>query len=471
MMCYEKPKNWGTYLGKVTSYDGKRYITIDNSKGLNIGDGIEIWNGENSSPSTIVSELTNNKIGRITGNIRVGDKVYKTSDKKLLEAMKETYSRGFVKKTDVNITLDISLDSPIKICINDFEFETSVIPEKAQKNPMTKEKIFEQLNKTGNTPFKIANFELNMTSSIFLPVSKINEIRRTSFEAYEKHILQNDKHILQKTSLKFEKNKYISKLKNITLCVKYLNEDLLKVISDIDEIYVPVKEVITKEELFSKINCKKYILLPTITKAKYNNLIKNNFKKLADISDGFVVSNIGQLDYFKDIKTNLIANYTFNIFNNYTLKNIEELGFSKAILSPELTNEQINNLTSGILKEAIVYGNQCVMTSEHCPIGAIAGGFCKDKKCNMPCLKNDKYYLRDRLKMDFRIIPDNIDCQSTLYNSKITSIESKNLNVDSIRLDIIDENYKEILNIIAAHKYGNKLSGDIYTNAHAVRPV
>ena len=94
---------------------------------------------------------------------------------------------------------------------------------------------------------------------------------------------------------------------------------------------------------------------------------KNNLKKLADISDGFVVSNIGQLDYFKDIKTNLIANYTFNIFNNYTLKNIEELGFSKAILSPELTNEQINNLTSGILKEAIVYGNQCVMTSEHCP--------------------------------------------------------------------------------------------------------
>ena len=24
MMCYEKPKNWGTYVGKVTAYDGKR---------------------------------------------------------------------------------------------------------------------------------------------------------------------------------------------------------------------------------------------------------------------------------------------------------------------------------------------------------------------------------------------------------------------------------------------------------------
>ena len=471
MMCYEKPKNWGTYLGKVTSYDGKRYITLDNSKNLNIGDGIEIWNGENNSPSTIVSELANNKIGRITGNIHVGDKVYKTSDKQLLESMKETYSRGFVKKTNVDVTLDISLNSPIKIHINDFDFETSVIPEKAQKNPMTKEKIFEQLNKTGNTPFKIANFELNMSDSIFLPVSKINEIRRTSFEAYEKYLLQNDKHNLAKTSIKFEKNKYVSKSKNITLCVKYLNEDLLKIHSDIDEIYVPLKEVLTKEELFKKMTCKKYILLPTITKAKYDGLIKNNIDKLVSIADGFVISNIGQLEYFKNYSTDLIANYTFNTFNNYTLELLKEFGFSKVILSPELTNEQINNLNSDIKKESIIYGNQCVMTSEHCPIGAIAGGFCENKKCSMPCLKQDKYYLRDRMKMDFRVIPDNIDCQSTIYNSKITSIESKNLNVDSIRIDIIDEDYKEILNIIAAHKYGSKLSGEIYTNAHATRPV
>lgn len=471
MMCYEKPKNWGTYLGKVTSYDGKRYITIDNSKGLNIGDGIEIWNGENNSPSTIVSELTNNKIGRITGNIHIGDKVYKTSDKRLLETMKETYSRGFVKKTNVNVTLDISLSSPIKIHINDFEFETSVIPEKAQKNPMTKEKIFEQLNKTGNTPFKIANFELNMSDSIFLPVSKINEIRRTSFEAYEKYLLQNDKHNLAKTSIKFEKSKYVSKLKTVSLCIKYLNEDLAKVLSDIDELYVPLKEVLTKEELFKKLTCKKYILLPTVTKAKYNGLIKNNLSKIVNIADGFVISNIGQLEYFKDYSTDLVANYTFNTFNNYTLELLKEFGFSKVILSPELTNEQINNLNFDIKKEAIIYGNQCVMTSEHCPVGAIAGGFCESKKCSMPCLKEDKYYLRDRMKMDFRVIPDNIDCQSTIYNSKITSIESKNLNVDSIRIDIIDENYKEILNIIAAHKYGNKLSGEVYTNAHTVRPV
>ena len=78
VMCYEKPKHWGTYVGKVTAYDGKRYITLDDISKINIGDGIEVWNGSNNSPSTIVSEIVKNKIGRIRGEIHVGDKVYKT---------------------------------------------------------------------------------------------------------------------------------------------------------------------------------------------------------------------------------------------------------------------------------------------------------------------------------------------------------------------------------------------------------
>ena len=96
---------------------------------------------------------------------------------------------------------------------------------------------------------------------------------------------------------------------------------------------------------------------------------------------------------------------------------------------------------------------------------------CAGKKCSMPCLKNDKYFLRDRMNMEFRVISDNIDCQSQLFNSKICSIESNNLNVDSIRLDIIDENAIEVQNIINTHKAGRKLSGEKYTNGHVNRPV
>lgn len=73
--------------------------------------------------------------------------------------------------------------------------------------------------------------------------------------------------------------------------------------------------------------------------------------------------------------------------------------------------------------------------------------------------------------MNFRVIPDNIDCISTIYNAKTTSIESKNLKINSIRIDVIDESISEIQKIIDTHKKGNKLSGENYTNGHINRPV
>ena len=66
----------------------------------------------------------------------------------------------------------------------------------------------------------------------------------------------------------------------------------------------------------------------------------------------------------------------------------------------------------------------------------------------------------------FRIIPDNIETVTTIYNSKTTSIEHKDLNVSSVRIDILDENIDEINKIINIVKTGKKLEGNSYTNGN-----
>ena len=73
--------------------------------------------------------------------------------------------------------------------------------------------------------------------------------------------------------------------------------------------------------------------------------------------------------------------------------------------------------------------------------------------------------------MKFRVIPDNIDCESTIYNSKITSIAANELNINSIRIDILDENINDVQKIINTHLKGEKLSGEEYTNGHMNREV
>lgn len=475
-MCYEKPKHWGTYVGKVLSYDGKRYITLDDVSKINIGDGIEVWNNSNNSPSTIVSELIKNKVGRIHGNINVGDKVYKTLDKALKQKARETFSRGFVRKSDVALELFILKNKQITVKINDFKYISDLIPEESQNQPLSEEKIKAQFFKTGNTPFEVTEIKLTLDDGLFMPVSKLNEIRRNAFEEYEKNLIANmtkevNSQQLEKiVSYKASSNKEVSVFFNI-LREEYLN------LKNVNNFYFTFKDALKNIELIEKFEGKKYILLPAITKAYYARLIKDNIASLVNKVDGFVLSNIGQLEYLQNIDTSLIANYTFNTFNTFAINKLTSLGFEKVILSPELAKFQINELGGEIKREIIAYGNTCVMTSEYCPIGAIAGKFTANNKCTMPCKTcyntklPDKYYLRDRLGLDFRILPDSIDCQSKIYNAKTTSIETYDISVDSIRLDIIDEPLVEVQKIIDTHRAGKKLSGENYTNGHLNRPV
>lgn len=75
------------------------------------------------------------------------------------------------------------------------------------------------------------------------------------------------------------------------------------------------------------------------------------------------------------------------------------------------------------------------------------------------------------MNINFRVIPDNIDTITTIYNSKITSITTGEFNVSSLRIDILDESIEEINNIINTVKSRKKLEGKIYTNGNLQREI
>ena len=159
----------------------------------------------------------------------------------------------------------------------------------------------------------------------------------------------------------------------------------------------------------------------------------------------------------------LIANYTLNIFNNYTVELLKNRGFSKYTISPELGKNDILKMSNSINKEMIVYGRTLLMTSQYCFIG-------KNGKCGRKCEKGD-WILKDRLGYEFPIYTDTTNCNSLIYNSKITSIQANNLNVDSIRIDILDEDIQQINEIIKTHLLGNRLEGEEYTNGNLNKEI
>lgn len=206
--------------------------------------------------------------------------------------------------------------------------------------------------------------------------------------------------------------------------------------------------------------------MPTIIRNNYNKLISQNLSHILSTYQikGFVISNIGNLELLKNYKSDyeFICNYTFNVFNNLT---INELPYDVVTLSPELNKSDLQKVASTKKSELIVYGRTPLMNSNYCLLG-------KTNKCYNSCehlcvsSSNKEFYLKDRLGFLFRVIPDNIDTVTTIYNSKITSIEHKDINVDSVRIDILDENINEINHIIDVVKTGYKLEGNTFTNGN-----
>lgn len=513
----DKSDNMGLFLGKVEKYNSnKGYITVKLNEPIEVGDTVAL---ERESGTYNVSEvMVSNKnikgtkvgqtvtIGRMKGNIKLGDKIFKMSSKSQNSIANDSL-RFENRKVALNCEVTVKENQPLEINItsaNDLDIYKNlnitstldVLPVEAKNRPISKDDIIAQINKTNSTPFNFANINVNLDDNLFLPkVSSLNELRRTALENVENFAISN----IQRISDKITYNACNENSKNannsnsdenkISVLLNILNEKYdYSSLEGIDIVYIPLKYFVNKKysnilETLSK-KFELYIYLPTIIKANYRNLLSLNIENAIKSYNikGFVLSNISNLLLLDNVlencslnknNFNFIANYTFNIFNNHSVKELKKLGFNRFTISPELNKETILDLTSSntevLASELIVYGKTPLMNMNYCLLGKANKCY---PNCDAKCNSCNKYYLKDRLGLNFEIIPDNIQTVTTIYNSKTTSIESTDfVSTNVFRIDVIDESIDDINNIVSIVKSGNRFEGKEFTNGNLNREV
>ena len=192
---------------------------------------------------------------------------------------------------------------------------------------------------------------------------------------------------------------------------------------------------------------------------------------------GFVISNISGFMLLQDYiqkhpnkKYTFVANYTMNVFNKNTVLQLRDLGVSVITPSVELSKNILQEICSNspLPVELIAYGRTVLMNSSYCLLGKSNKCY---PECKARCSNNLQYYLKDRLGFKFRVMPDNIQTVTAIYNSKITSIDTQDFDIDSLRISILDETIEEINRIIKAVKSGKKLEGKDYTNGNLNKEI
>ncbi len=499
----------GIYIGNVANYNStKGHITLNLNDNLTIGDTITF---EKEESKYRISELMLAKdnieyatkgqlvtIGRMKGNISPGDKIYKLESKTLLSKALSSYQKENRKYT-LFCNMEIHKNQPIVLQIYDknnihFNIVSNILPQVALNQPITKERIILQFSKTGNTPFVFEEFEIDLEDNLYLNISDLNELRRNAIEKVSEFITNryvrklpkllptidvphsfsscsND--ILLQTETLAKQEKQISILLNMLDTNTNYSE-----LEKVNRIYIPLRYFTMAEySNILKHICNQfdtYIYMPGIIKSNYRNLFTTHIDTalIEYPIKGFVLSNIGtfyMLQKYQD-SYEFIGNYTLNVFNTLTMKQYEHLGLSQITISPELNKQDILALckNSSINTEIIVYGNTPVMTLGYCLLGKSNKCY---PNCSSLCRSKHAYYLKDRLGLYFRVLPDNIQTVNTIYNSKITSLDFSDLPVTSVRIDILEENILEINHIIETVKSGKRFEGSDYTNANFIREV
>ena len=249
----EKPSNMGIYLGTIKKYNSnKGHITLQLEEDLELGDSISV---SNEASKYLVSELmiknvnqkkvsanTEVTIGRMKGNIKVGDKVYRISSKALSDFAKASYDNCENKKIPLNCTVTIKKNTPISMeistnkntCYNELYSSiyvkeiSNMIPIDALKTPISVERVVKQISKTTNTPFSFENITVLLDDGLYVPsISTLNELRRTALEKVEQEILSRAKRTLLDLSKKSKESiTYTPNVKNPEISVLFRQLEL-----------------------------------------------------------------------------------------------------------------------------------------------------------------------------------------------------------------------------------------------------
>lgn len=439
------PKNTGIYLGEVI-LQKKEYIKVKLETDISLHDGIEVLKDNDILFSNIVTcikdenkSVINKKVekgnvvwlGDIKTKIPIGTKVYKTSDAQINNELKKYYDGKLKKRRKIDISIKIKNGEKIVVSTNNLDkniFSTiDYLPQIANNNPIVSESIKESFSKTLDTLFEFNIVSMQIDNNLFVPKSKLNELRRTFVLQLEQllnktidvkenlNLLKRiDKEIFQKRNLS-NLNRNILQIHRFRNDFDYVNYYKEKYNKKLEIVYIDVYDMyINQNKIFEAFKDKIdiYVVLPNIGGKKTDEYIFKNIEKLVKNGvKGIIVGNIGYIEKILELKKVydiiLVADYSLNIFNKFSANFYYNLGFDIICPSLELTEEEVNNLNE--FNVEVVTDYQTVMTSRYCILGSYIDNRKEGSKCSMPCIKTN-YYLLDSYSKKYDIICNNIDC-------------------------------------------------------------
>ncbi len=500
MMSMERPNHSGLLVGEVASAKGSVACIRFHTK-VRPQDVLEIRTPQKENYEFTVGRngflqetLYQTNVAR-NFPLSAGLPVYRTKNDSLLKELGEAYGGQFQSAVQGTFTAFPGEKARLSVSMGTQTVTVEGVPVlEAKSQPVTKEKIEEQLKKTGESEFYFDMLSVQVGEHSFLPMGSIKELRRQAFaqlaeklaNAYRRKPVKHE--VPEKVQLPESKTDTHKSYKHEKgrepelVCLVSSREQWNAVaeIEEVSEVYLDLQnEPLTEQFALARETERKgkraFLVLPHIFRQKERIRYEQAEKEfLHGGFSGFLAKSLEELaflkaqDACKNMETRL--NYNLYVYNREAKQFFLEQGYSHFTAPAELNAEELEII--GIEDcDFLMYGRLPLMVSAQClrdnlltcTQGKAMGGL----------------VITDRMGAEFPVQQVCTSCYNIIYNSVCFSLlgrqeEVRKLHPRAYRLDFTLESYEETRRVLSAFLAKEVLSasaGEVYTKGHWKRGI
>jgi putative protease len=502
-------KKRGVFLGEVARVQGEN-VALNLQAPLKPGDGVvfdagrpdekeeggRVYGIQNSKFKIQNSEAEESVLEFGYGNIdfnrvHVGDKLWKTNDAELDKHLRQSFA-GDTPRFQRPVEMEVHglAGRPLTLIARDesgnvAKVESAMPLAKAEKVPLTAEKLRGQLGRLGGTPFKLGGLKIFLSGEVMLPVSELNRLRREFVGELEKLRAQPKRWTLNEArSRKSEAGlEIVLGTKNpqseiagpqLIVLVRSMPQLEAALKCGVTTVYCEFEDPKKYREAVttfhtargcqSEIGNRKseiFVAPPRIFKTGEEWVLK---QVLSSNADGYLVRNYDHLKFFAGCR--MRGDYSLNIANQLAADYFKNnFGLERVTPSYDLNFTQLEALLRAAPSEwfeVTIHQHMPMFHMEHCVFCAFLSTGTDYTNCGRPC-DTHVVKLRDRVGAEHALKAD-AGCRNTVFNSQTqTGAEyiSKmiELGVRHFRVDFLDEPPDTVERTIT--KYRQLLHGEI----------
>ena len=465
-------KKRGPLVGRVSGI-GPDFVAFNTAVPVKPGDGIVFDTGADTDQEQggRIYEIRGDRHyfrhGHLdTRRLKVGDLVWKTDDPELNKRLRQSYG-GRIEarnRTPFDVILSGRAGEPLVMKSSGIEVRSVIPLEPALKAPLTEERLHAQMEKTGESGFKLRHLTLDLEGSVILPIGEINRMRRDLLERLAVAGRSPRAELPGTWRDVFQRGEpHSAPLTHADPTLRVLCRTMEQVGAALDagiaELYADFEDIRRYKEAVAMVrqrgNTRILLATPRIQKAT-----EEGFFKLIENAepDGVLIRNLGAVTHLAGSGLDAVGDFSLNVANPLTAQFFLQQGLRRVTVSYDLNVDQALDLLRAAPPgwfELTIHQQMPMFHMEHCVFAAFLSAGKDHTDCGRPCEKH-RVHLRDRVGMKHPLRAD-VGCRNTLFNAVAQTgagyfRELRATGLSDFRVELLEENAAETAEILRAYQ-------------------